>query len=233
MSIDHPDFSSPLVAGSNLLYSNNAFLVPAGGQLSTGVIDVTSYAEVFVQITNPAAALCNYQVAFYGDQALTKFVGASGTWWKNGPGTLGMFLAVQGPYLNLVCNNSDGVNRNMILALSGLVAIAPAGIIYPPVQIAFNDTNGVANGAHTTVQAAPGMNVNALHFVNADHAPVQSRLEVWTGAAWQEYSFLNVTTPNLGQSEMVVLPFSDCRIVSTNLSGGLSVVQSGLMAPAL
>lgn len=233
MSIDHPDFASPLVAGSNILYNNAAFSVPAGGQAQSGAIDVSSFAQVFITVTNAAMVLGNFQTQYFADLGLTKVVGTSPIWWKSGTGTVNMFLAVQGPVLNFVANNSDASARTLIVRVFGVVNVTSPGLIVPSLQIASLNQAGVAQNGTATVQSAPGMNADVLWAVNSNLGPAQGRVDVWNGSAWNFVAFLSLTANNLGGSQRITLPFSDTRIVVTNLNAGAAVLQSSFVGPAL
>lgn len=227
MSIDHPDFSSPTIAGSQQLLVVTTGSVSSPGVAAEGPLDVSSYERVLVQIQASLGGASQYEVTF-NSSAGGPQVGPIFGYNSASQATANIYVAPVSAFLTVQITNNSGSAQTYAVNVYGQTGEQDLALLVPPTSftasVASLGAGLFSNGTPFAMPAGP-----ATLYVRGVGGAAQCFLQQWNGASWQDIAGL--TTPAVGPGTTgVIVPVSDSRLVLGNPTAAAQNIEAAVVA---
>lgn len=226
MSIDHQDFASPIVAGSQIVANVSGGPIPNGQSLQSPFMDVSSYDQILVVSAMPASGPNIVRVQWWTAAVGGVQVGPDNIWQNTLNNVLNIVLDPLAAFMLVRWENSSGVAQFYGGTISGLTANQEQRLIIPPQVLAFDPTAvGAGATTHANVQfPLPG---EAVLCGSSALANWSIGVEAWAGSAWQQIAGMSGVAGQV-LTAPAILPFADTRLFKTNPTAGAGAITASL-----
>lgn len=226
-AIDHPDNTSPVVAGNLQLLSTNTGPVANGNVFVGPAVDVTSFAQVLVQIQASTGGPSTYSVFFTGTP-LGGQIGPTVAYPSNSTAQASIMVDPTSAYLFINVANNSGGTQSYTVAVYGQTEHQNVALVVPPTSFVFNTASLGAGLFATSAAFAMPAGIGYL-YVRGVGGAAQAFLQQWSGSAWQDIAGL--TTPAVGPATQdVLIPLGDSRLITGNPTAAAQAVEAALVA---
>lgn len=230
MSIDHPDYATPNVAGTNVVLPTTTVSPASGFTTAWGIFDLTSFRQVFLVLTNINNAVSRYTITWSSDPLGVSVLGVQTVYHSATGIPVYMLLDTQGPYLAVQVSNDSAGAGSWSAQITGLTSECSPALVVPSDYAA----QGVSSvGANSNVVDPIPFNMpgRATLCGIGDVATWRVDVESWTGSVFR--AFATVTNGlHLGGMADITIPQGDIQLRTYNLTAGAGNITRTLIVPA-